>query len=227
MLALITSVVIQKFIDSVLRVNVRSRCCARAILPRRRVSLRRLSVMPNPNILSISHLEDVADDLGELSIAQQEKDSSGGNTFEACFIVGEQIRGHKPNVYCVYPAGNHMKTSDSAPFLQIGESKYGKPVLDRIINPESSLNTAAMCGLVSMSSTVKSNLSVASPIEVVLYPRDSVTSDRHYVFEESSDYLPEERSTKDEKLREAFARMQPSASSGKWGEANTSNHKAK
>lgn len=180
-----------------------------------------------PNILSISHLEDVADYVGELSVAQQEKHASGGNTFEASFIVGGQIRGHKPNVYRVYPAGNHIKTSDSTPFLQIGESKYGKPILDRIINPESSLDTAAMCGLVSMDSTIKSNLSVGPPIEVVLYPRDSFSSERHYVFEESSDYLREVSSTWDEKLREAFAGMPPIAWSGKWDEANTSNQKTK
>jgi putative proteasome-type protease len=179
-----------------------------------------------PNILSISHMEDVADYVGELSVAQQEKHASGGNTFEASFIVGGQIKGRKPSVYRVYSAGNYIKTSDSTPFLQIGESKYGKPILDRIIVPESSLDTAAMCGLVSMDSTIKSNLSVGPPIEVMIYQRDSFKAGRHYIFEESSDYLREVSKAWDEKLREAFASMPPIAWSGEWDDANTANQKA-
>ena len=72
--------------------------------------------------------------------------------------------------------------------------------------PESNLDTAAMCGLVSMDSTIKSNLTVGPPIEVMLYARDSFTAERHYIFEESSDYLRDVSSAWDEKLREAFSR---------------------
>ena len=175
------------------------------------------------SILNISHLEDIADYIGELSVARQEKHASGLNTFEASFIVGGQIKGHKHNLYRVYAAGNHIKTSVSTPFLQIGESKYGKPILDRIIVPESTLDTAAMCGLVSMDSTMKSNLSVGPPIEVVLYARDSFSSERHYVFEESSDYLRNVSRAWDEKLRAAFAGMPPIAWSGQWDEADLGN----
>jgi len=173
------------------------------------------------NILAIEHLEDVADYVGELSVTQQEKHASTNNSFEASFLLGGQISGHKPNVYRIYPAGNHIGTSASTPFLQIGESKYGKPILDRIIVPRSSLDTAAMCGLVSMDSTMKSNLSVGPPIEVILYPADSFSADRHYVFEESSEYLREVSRTWDKKLREAFAGMPPITWSSKWDKANS------
>jgi len=179
----------------------------------------------SPNILTIPYMEDVADYIGDLSVTQQDKHASGNNTFEASFIVGGQIRGSKPSVYRIYAAGNHIKTSDSTPFLQIGESKYGKPILDRIIVPESSLDTAAMCGLVSMDSTIKSNLTVGPPIEVMLYSKDSFLANRHYIFEENSDYLREVSRSWDEKLREAFAAMPPIAWSGKWDEANTSQPK--
>ena len=89
--------------------------------------------------------------------------------------------------------------------------------------PESTLDTAAMCGLVSMDSTMKSNLSVGPPIEVVLYARDSFSSERHYVFEESSDYLRNVSRAWDEKLRAAFAGMPPIAWSGRWNEADLGN----
>jgi putative proteasome-type protease len=89
--------------------------------------------------------------------------------------------------------------------------------------PESSLDTAAMCGLVSMDSTIKSNLSVGPPIEVMIYQRDSLNGGRHYIFEESSDYLREVSKAWDEKLRDAFASMPPIAWSGKWDDANIAN----
>ena len=98
------------------------------------------------NVLNVQHLEDAADYIGEVSVAQQEKHTGGGASYEARFIVGGQITGDKPRAYLVYPQGNHITTSSDTPFLQIGESKYGKPILDRILTPDSSLDTAVLCG---------------------------------------------------------------------------------
>lgn len=168
------------------------------------------------NIMNLQHLEDVADYVGEVSVAQQEKHTGGGTFYEASFIVGGQIAGHKPAAYLVYAQGNHITTSADTPFLQIGESKYGKPILDRIISLESSLETAAVCGLVSMDSTMRSNLTVGPPVEVLIYERDSLIVNRRYRFEESSEYLRQISKSWDARLKEAFASMPPIAWSDNW-----------
>ena len=116
----------------------------------------------------------------------------------------------------VYPQGNHITTSADTPYLQIGESKYGKPILDRIIEPGASLETAVLCGLVSMDSTMRSNLSVGPPIDVIMYPHDSLTIERQYRFEESSEYLRQVNKSWDARLKEAFANMPPIAWSTNW-----------
>ena len=174
------------------------------------------------NLLNVQHLEDAADYLGELNIAQQEKHTGGGSTYEARFVIGGQIHGHKPRAYLVYPQGNHITTSSDTPFLQIGESKYGKPILDRIIEQESSLETAVLCGLVSMDSTMRSNLTVGPPIDVIVYPTDSLRIDRKYRFEESSEYLRQINKSWDARLKDAFSSMPPIAWSANWDQTEQS-----
>ncbi|HKI73664.1 MAG TPA: peptidase [Pseudomonadales bacterium] len=168
------------------------------------------------NLMNFQHLEDVADYVGEVNIAQQEKHTGGGASYEASFIVGGQISGHKHGAYLVYPQGNHITTSADTPFLQIGESKYGKPILDRIITLQSSLETAAVCGLVSMDSTMRSNITVGPPVEVLIYETDSLVLTRHYRFDESSEYLRQISKSWDARLKEAFASMPPIAWSDNW-----------
>ena len=168
------------------------------------------------NIRTLQTIEEVADYVGTLSLEQQEKHTGGGETFEASFIVGGQIKGQKHEAYLVYPQGNHITTSRDTPFLQIGESKYGKPILDRIITPDVSLDTAALCGLVSMDSTMQSNLTVGPPIEVVMYEESSLSVERKYRFDESSEYLRQIKSAWDQRLKEAFSNMPPLAWSKAW-----------
>lgn len=168
------------------------------------------------NLMNIEHISDAADYLGEINHAQQAKHAGGGGNFEASFIIGGQILGHQPEVYLVYPQGNHITTSDDTTYLQIGESKYGKPILDRILSPSSSLETAALCALVSMDSTMRSNLTVGPPIEVMVYETDNFVMQRHYRFEESSDYLRELKRSWDAKLKEAFNSLPPIAWSANW-----------
>lgn len=168
------------------------------------------------NLMTFSNLEDAADYVGEVSLAQQEKHTGGGASYEASFIVGGQVSGEDHRAFLVYPQGNHITTSNDTPFLQIGESKYGKPILDRIISLDVTLDTAAVCGLVSMDSTMRSNITVGPPIEVVIYEANSLTLNRRYRFEESSEYLRQINSSWDQKLKEAFASMPPISWSGNW-----------
>ena len=93
--------------------------------------------------------------------------------FSASVIVGGQIKGGKPTVFLVYPQGNFIEITEDTPFFQIGETKYGKPILVRAYDPEMSFEDAIKLLLVSFDSTVKSNLSVGLPFDLQVYDADS------------------------------------------------------
>jgi len=119
------------------------------------------------------YLHDAAHYVGEVSMKVQERHAEalkqGGHSAEASFILGGQIDGRPPNIYRIYPEGNCITASPETPYLQIGETKYGKPILDRIVSSALTLEDAARCALVSIDSTVRSNVSIGPPIEVALY----------------------------------------------------------
>ena len=175
------------------------------------------------NLMTISHMADAADYLGNINIMVQEKHTGGGANFEASFIIGGQISGNKPSAYLVYPQGNHITTSKDTTFLQVGESKYGKPILDRILSPSSTLETASLCALVSMDSTMRSNLTVGPPIEVMVYEKDSLVLNRYYRFEDDSDYLRQLKKSWDSNLKDAFSKLPPIAWSSNWDKAAEKN----
>jgi putative proteasome-type protease len=170
--------------------------------------------------MTVPHMTEAADYLGELSRVHQEKLTGGGLTYEASFIIGGQIRGHEPSIYLVYPQGNHITTSENTVYLQVGESKYGKPILDRITAPEVSLETAALCALVSMDSTMRSNITVGPPIELTIYHRDSLVPGNYYRYEEGSEYLKELKKSWDNNLKDAFNRLPQVAWSTNWDSKN-------
>lgn len=88
-------------------------------------------------------------------------------------LLGGQIRGRPPQLYLLYSAGNFIRATRDTPFLQIGEAKYGKPILDRVITPETSLVQAVKCALISMDSTLRSNISVGLPLDLLVLRRDT------------------------------------------------------
>ncbi len=124
-------------------------------------------------------------------------------------IFGGQIRGTSSAMYLMYSAGNFISESDETPFLQVGESKYGKPILDRILTRETSLEDAARCAIVSMDSTIKSNATVAPPIEVLVYQKDSFQTDHYIKLEEDDSYLHEIKQAWNEALKKAFSQLPP------------------
>lgn len=160
------------------------------------------------NLGNMESMHDAAEYLGELSRHKQTK-TGGGPAYQATFIVGGQIQGQEPQLMLVYPEGNFITTSKDTLFLQIGESKYGKPILDRIIKPDTSLQTAALCALVSMDSTMRSNLSVGPPIDLLLYRTNSFTLGEYYHLLEDSDYLKRLTQVWNEKLIEGFQQLPP------------------
>lgn len=161
------------------------------------------------SLVTAQDMSEAADYLGSVNIAQQQKLTGGGAAFEASFILGGQIAGDRPAVFLVYPQGNHITVSAETPYLQIGESKYGKPILDRIITFETPLETAAVCSLVSMDSTVRSNITVGPPFELLIYHADALCLERRWRLDQSTSYLRELKDAWDAEIRAAFARLPP------------------
>ena len=107
-------------------------------------------------------------------------------------------------LFLVYSAGNFIEATDETPFFQIGESKYGKPVLDRVVHPDIPLDEAAKCALVSMDSTLKSNLSVGLPLDLVVYDANSFRGDKMVCIDHTNAYFRMMHEQWGIKLREVF-----------------------
>jgi putative proteasome-type protease len=130
-----------------------------------------------------------------------------GIDFNTSLIFGGQIGREPMRLFLVYSEGNFIEATRETPYFQIGESKYGKPVLDRLINPRTSLDVAAKCALVSMDSTLKSNLSVGLPLDLAVYRAGDLRVDRMICIDEHNPYLQMVRSTWGQRLREVFDAM--------------------
>ncbi|MBL0730961.1 proteasome-type protease [Piscinibacter sp. HJYY11] len=129
---------------------------------------------------------------------------AAGIDFNASMIFGGQIAGEAMRLFLVYSAGNFIEATRETCFFQVGESKYGKPVLDRMITPHTPLDEAAKCALVSMDSTLKSNLSVGLPLDLLVYEADRLQSDQMVCIDEHNPYFHMIRNTWGQKLRQVF-----------------------
>jgi putative proteasome-type protease len=114
---------------------------------------------------------------------------NGPVKFNASFILGGQLKGEPPRLFRIYAEGNFIEAGTDTSFLQTGEAKYGKPILDRVITPATALSEATKCILVSFDSTMRSNLSVGMPIDLVCYERDSLEVRMRRRFEQSDPYF--------------------------------------
>jgi putative proteasome-type protease len=163
-----------------------------------------------PNLKTFQHLAEAAEYVGQLSLGEQQKHAKlADEGFQpgANFILAGQIAGKPQQVFLIYPEGNYIRASRRTPYLQIGELKYGKPILDRIIDPDVDLETAARCALVSMDSTMRSNLSVGPPIELLIYQANTQQFGQHLVLDEDDEYLRSLRHAWEDELKHAFARL--------------------
>ncbi len=127
-----------------------------------------------------------------------------GVDFNVSLIFGGQINGEGMRLFQVYSAGNFIEATPETPYFQVGESKYGKPVLDRVITPDTPLDEAAKCALVSMDSTLKSNLSVGLPMDMVVYEVNKFQTDRIVCIDEHNPYFKMLHDSWGHKLREVF-----------------------
>jgi putative proteasome-type protease len=107
----------------------------------------------------------------------------------------------------VYPEGNYISASFDTPYLQIGETKYGKPILDRIVGYDTSLNDAARCAMVSLDSTMRSNISVGPPIELALYQSNSLLPPHHVTYKLASPWYKSMQKRWNEGLKRSFNRL--------------------
>ena len=127
-------------------------------------------------------------------------------TFNASLIVGGQVKGEPMRLFRIYAEGNFIEAGEDTPFLQTGEAKYGKPVLDRVITPATSLAEATKCVLVSFDSTMRSNMTVGRPIDLLCYQRDSFIPRRRR-FLNDDPYLDGLGRAWSEGIREAFVKL--------------------
>ena len=127
--------------------------------------------------------------------------------FNASLIFGGQISGEPPRLFCIYAPGNFIEATADTPYFQVGESKYGKPILDRVISRSTSLAQAAKCALISMDSTIRSNLSVGVPLDLLSIGRDELRVASHVNIDENHAYFKMIRTRWSESLRHAFHEM--------------------
>jgi putative proteasome-type protease len=162
------------------------------------------------NLNTVRYLSEAAEYLGHVSLEKQRRHANTGqNGFypAATFLLAGQIGNEPHAAYLIYPEGNYITTSTQTPYLQIGENKYGKPVLDRFLKIDTTLDEAARCSLISMDSTIRSNASVGPPVDLLIYRKDSLMLNNYYSFQEDDEYLIQMRRIWQEKLSEGFAAM--------------------
>jgi len=165
------------------------------------------------SLASVKRIREAADYVGDISRRVQAKyakqESAPGFSPDADFIFGGKIGDAAHALFHIYAQGNYVSPTELAPFVQIGEQKYGKPILDRIIQADTPIETVALCGLVSMDSTMRSNASVGPPIELMMYNAGSPGSHAHIVYNEDDSYLRRIREAWAENLRRAFEQLPP------------------
>ena len=146
-----------------------------------------------PNLRTVQSMAEAAEYLGTINGEQRRKHAEGGDSdvMTATFIFGGQIKGRTPGIFLVYPEGNYIRASSQTPYLQIGELKYGKPILDRLVRPGLPLEDTARVALLSMDATMRSNVTVGPPIEVLSYDPHKPHLVRHMIFGPDDDYLRE------------------------------------
>jgi len=157
------------------------------------------------------HLHEVANYIGKISQWEQQRHADAmiksNISAEASFLLGGQIAGQASEIFMIYPQGNYVSASPETPYLQIGENKYGKPILDRIITPSTSLEDAARCALVSLDSTIRSNISVGPPVELAIHKIDAIVEPYYSKLTLNSPMYKSLQKQWNEGLRRAFKRL--------------------
>jgi putative proteasome-type protease len=131
----------------------------------------------------------VGDTVREVHRADSEALRSFGYEFSLSLILGGQIAGEAPRLFNIYAAGNFVESTRETPYFQIGEVKYGKPMLDRVVTSDTPLGKAAKCALISFASTLRSNVTVGMPLDLLIYRRDSLKVDFRRRYQPNDTYF--------------------------------------
>lgn len=166
----------------------------------------------HPELLRAPSMYDAAVAVGAVVREVVARDSKGGQhasgvDFGSSFLLGGQIAGEAPRLFHIYPQGNFIESTVDTPYFQIGEAKYGKPIIDRVVRFDTSLKEASKCVLISFDSTIRSNLSVGLPIDLAIYRRDSLVLSNRQRISEDDPYYQMIRQGWSQGLRETFARL--------------------
>jgi len=160
------------------------------------------------NLHNIPSLYDIACYIGEKVRDVQERErpwlERDKIDYSCNLLVGGQVIGSDPELFMVYSQGNFIQATEETPFLQIGETKYGKPILDRILDYETPVDSAAKCALLSIDSTMKSNISVGPPINLVMYRANSFVVKHQLQLQLGDRFLRTVRGQWETALRTAF-----------------------
>ncbi len=166
-----------------------------------------------PNLANVRYLFEAAEYVGSVSLAVQKEHSTAltqsGVSGETTLLIGGQISGQPHGLMLIYPQGNYITASPETPYLQIGESKYGKPALDRIVHPGLSLAEGARLCLVSLDATARSNITVGPPFEVATYVKGSLNIGCSCRFDADDTYLNVLREGWNNGIKEAFHSLPP------------------
>ena len=162
----------------------------------------------NPSIMEVPTMFQVARLVGNVLREVVQSNATGGqeadSTFNATVIVGGQIKGGDQQLFLIYPEGNFLEASADTPFFQIGETKYGKPILVRAYSPDMSFEDAVKLLMVSFDSTIKANLSVGLPLDLQIYEKDSLETGQEHRIELDDPYFNAISSGWGEALKSAF-----------------------
>lgn len=169
---------------------------------RERANNGKTSVISARTLLEAARL--VGDAVREVHQRDAESLKQHGIEFNPTFIIGGQIGGEPPRLFHVYSAGNFIESTPDTRYFQIGEAKYGKPILDRVVQADTPLPAVAKCALISMDSTIRSNLSVGLPLDLAIVRRDALRVSSHRSINGDDPYFRGIRDGWGESLRNAF-----------------------
>jgi putative proteasome-type protease len=159
-------------------------------------------------IWTVESMFEAAQIVGEAVRKVHERDAAGlqefGIEFNVRIIFGGQIRGERHRLFQIYSAGNFIESHDENTYFQIGEPKYGKPIIDRVLRPATSLDEAAKCALISMDSTLRSNISVGLPLDLLVYQADSLGVTHFVTIDEKNQYFSMIRNSWGDQLKYVF-----------------------
>lgn len=163
------------------------------------------TILDQPTMFQVARL--VGATLSEVIETSGPDHATASSKFRASVIVGGQIKGGQPTLFMIYPEGNFIEITNDSPFFQIGEAKYGKPIVVRAYDPEMSFEDAIKLLMVSFDSTIKANLSVGMPLDLQVYDTDSfIVSDQPRI-EADDPYFQEVSDGWGDALRNALTQL--------------------